>query len=421
MKAQEIGERLHKERSDQAALFEAHRAEDGSLDMPAEKVAEARKRNEAITDLAKQYEEALDLENIDSANRSALENGQKPRAAKAPAFEAVEQLGRGVWSGKSIGEMFVESPEFAASHGLTRGESGPSLMIDIEKTWGKVAAANGIQAAVFDTATGYAPQSIRLPTPITPGFQTPRVASLLPQGRTSQPSIPYMEETTTTNAAAETAESGSKPEAAIAFTEKTSAVRKIAVSLPVTDEALEDIPFIESYLDTRLRTFVQLREDSQLLNGNGTAPNLRGILNTSGIQTQAKGADPTPDAVFKAMTKIRAVAFLEPTGAVFHPNDWQEVRLLRTADGIYIWGSPSEAGPERIWGLDVVQTTVEPENTGLVGAFRDGAQIFRRSDLSLQVGWVNDQFVKNQRTIIVEERLALVVFRPNAFCTVTGI
>ena len=61
------------------------------------------------------------------------------------------------------------------------------------------------------------------------------------------------------------------------------------------------------------------------------------------------------------------------------------------------------------------------ENTGLVGAFRAGAQIFRRTDLALSVGWVNEQFTHNQRTILVEERLALVVFRPTAFCMITGI
>jgi HK97 family phage major capsid protein len=233
-----------------------------------------------------------------------------------------------------------------------------------------------------------------------------------------------MEETTTTPAAAETAESGSKPEAAIVFTEKTSAVRKIAVNLPITDESLEDVPFIESYLDTRLRMFVRQREDQQLLVGNGTPPNLRGIINTSGIQTQAKGGDPTPDAVYKAMTKVRAVGFLEPTGAVFHPNDWQDIRLLRTADGIYIWGNPSEAGPERLWGLPVRVTSAMTQNTGLTGAFRPFAQVFRKPGAGITVAVSTEHasyFIENKVAILAEERLLLAVYRPAAFCTVTGI
>ena len=413
---QQIGEELHRLRTEQDQFFASKRSEDGSLNMSAEDVDAARKRNEDITSKAKAYEEALAVEQMASENADALKKGSQPRRLTQPVIDDI--VLDEARPSKSLGELFVESAAFT---GYVKGmKEGPVAEIDLQEHFGKAAAARGIKA-LFDTATGWPTQAIRLPDPIVPGFEVASVADLMPQGRTSQNAVPYMEETTTTNAAAETAEGLAKPESALALEEKSSPVRKVATHLPVTDEAFDDVPMLESYINTRLRTFVQLRENQQLLTGNGTAPNLRGLLNVAGIQTQAKGADPTPDAVYKAMTKIRTVAFLEPTAGIFHPNDWQDIRLLRTADGIYIWGNPSEAGPERIWGLQVVQTSHETENTGLVGAFRAGAQIFRRSEIALQVGWVNDQFVKNQKTILAEERLALVVFRPTAFCKVTGI
>ncbi|MBA2559204.1 MAG: phage major capsid protein, partial [Propionibacteriales bacterium] len=106
---------------------------------------------------------------------------------------------------------------------------------------------------------------------------------------------------------------------------------------------------------------------------------------------------------------------------VLHPNNWQTIRLMTTADGIYLFGPPSQTGASTLWGLNTVVTTAMTANTALVGAFRAGAEVFRRTDMSLQVGWINDQFVKNQRTIVVEERLALVCFRPSAFTKVTGL
>lgn len=413
--AQQLGDELRKLRVDQDATFAAYKSADGALDMPAEKVSEVRERNEAITKAAKSYEDQLEVEGWAASNADALKsvgNRGKTRQADPGADDGARP------AAKTLGEMFVESDAFRAwKPGM---KSSDVFELDLEATYGKAVAAKGIKA-LFDSATGWAPMAVRLPDAVIPGFETVSVASLMPEGRTSSNAIPYMLETTATSGAVEVLEGVAKGESALALTEQTSAVRKIATWLPVTDEALEDVPMVESYIDTRLRQFVQIRENLQLLRGDGIAPNLRGILATVGIQTQAKGADPTPDAVYKAMTKIRVNSFFEPTAGVFHPNDWQDVRLLRTVDGVYIWGSPADAGPERIWGLQVLQTSQMLENTGLVGAFRGGAQIFRRSDLALSVGWINAQFTSNQRTILVEERLALVVFRPSCFATITGI
>lgn len=411
-------ENLLKVQKDLGAIFAAK----PDLDFTSEEVESIQAKNAEAKDLAIEVERLVDLESIRTAVTDEVDG--KGKAVRSPIFPSAEQMDEEereerTQSKATLGEIFVKSKAFTEYN--KAGQEGPSLEINLVETFGKARARYGLKAT-FDTATGYPLQAIRLPDPITPMEQAVTVSDLFPQGRTSTNSIVYMEETTTTNAAAETAEGAAKPEATLAFTEKNSPVRKIAVFLPVTDESMEDAPAMTDYLNNRLRTFVQQREDQQLLTGNGTAPNLRGILNVAGIQTQAKGADPVPDAIYKAIIKISVLGFMDASGVVMHPNDWQDVRLLRTVDGIYIWGNPADPGPDRIWGLPVVKTTAITENTALVGAFRDGAQIFRRSDIAVQVSNShNDFFQKNLLAIRAEERLALVPFRPKAFCTVTGI
>ncbi|MEZ5790499.1 MAG: phage major capsid protein [Nitratireductor sp.] len=204
-------------------------------------------------------------------------------------------------------------------------------------------------------------------------------------GRTGSDTIVYMEETTRTHAAAEKAEGAILAESTFVLTEKTSPIRKITDSIPVTDEQIEDVAQVQSYLNGRLLYGIRQRLDSQCLVGDASGANLRGLKNVVGIQTQAKGADPVPDAFFKAMTKVRVTGRAMPTHHVMHPTDWQGVRLLRTADGVYIWGNPSEAGPERMWGLPVVQCEADSAGTGYVGSFMPAwVSLFERRGVDVQ-------------------------------------
>src|SRR3546814_20759384 len=104
-----------------------------------------------------------------------------------------------------------------------------------------------------------------------------------------------------------------------------------------------------------------------------------------------------------------------------HPLDWEGVRLLRTADGIYVFGSPSEAGPDRLWGLPVAQNSADDQGTGYTGSFQQAwISLVERRGIDVQIGYVNDQFKKGQRTVRGDVRVALVVFRPPAFCAGPG-
>jgi HK97 family phage major capsid protein len=359
------------------------------------KAAHIKNLNDELSDLSKQRDELDAVALAARESRKAAERGE-------PQDEPGDDQPSGRKGRKSIGEVFTE----AKAHQVKQREIE---LPDVElKT-------------LLETATGWTPETTRGPRVIFDEQRPIQVVDLIPQTRTGETAVTYMEETTFTNAAAETAEGAAKPEAALALTERSSTVRKIAVWIPVTDEQLEDVPRIQDYLDNRLPFMVRQRLDQQIVSGNGTAPNLRGILNVVGIQTQAKGTDPTPDAVYKAMTKIEVVGQAVPNLAIFHPNDWQDVRLLRTADGIYIWGNPADAGPERIWGLRVVKVQAATENTAIV-LDTTFTELAVKKGMTVETSNSHGTFfVENKQAIRAEVRVAFVLYRPTAACSVTGI
>jgi HK97 family phage major capsid protein len=164
------------------------------------------------------------------------------------------------------------------------------------------------------------------------------------------------------------------------------------------------------------------RLDGQIINGNGTAPNLRGFLNVVGIQTQAKGADPVPDAIRKAMDLIRLNGRAEPSHVLMHTSDIQDLQLLRTADGLYIWGHPAVAGPQGVWGVPIVRCDSLTAGTALVGDFTNFSFLAVRQGVEVEVTNAHSTFfIEGKQAIRATVRVALAPLRPLALCTITGI
>jgi len=365
----------------------------------AEKVATIRKMNSELELEAKEIES---LEGVELASKAS--NDRQAALEKARGIAHPEPGEKKEVVFQTFGEAFLKSAAY-----LKKGSDA--------------VLPEGVNIkTLFETAAGWAPESLRTGRLVEKAVRPIQIIDLIPGSSTAQAAIVYMEETTFTNNAAETAEGGSYPENAFALEEKSSPVKKVAVFIPVTDEQLEDVAQVSSYLDNRLRFSLLQRLDNQILNGDGVGANLTGILNTAGIQTQAKGTDPVPDAIYKGMTKVRVTGRALPSGIIMHPNDWQDIRLLRTADGIYIWGNPSEAGPERMWGLPVAQSDALAEGTGLVGDFRTFIELVERRGIQVKVSDSHsDFFIKGKQAVRADLRVALPVYRPAAFATVTGI
>src|SRR5690606_27655238 len=221
----------------------------------AEAVEKVRERNREIEALYDECKKLAEIEEI--ANRVAGEV-DLPAGRRMVHPEAQAP--------KTLGEMIVNSAAFQQYRQTRNPTAGEIRDFGLSE----------IKNALFETGAGWAPETTRIGVVVEAPTRPLQVIDIIPSGRTSQAAVVYMEETTRTHAAAEVAEGGLYPESEFVLTEKSSPVRKIGDSIPVTDEQLDDVEGVQSYLTARLMFGLRQRFDAQILAGNGTAPNLRG-------------------------------------------------------------------------------------------------------------------------------------------------
>lgn len=243
------------------------------------------------------------------------------------------------------------------------------------------------------------------------------VRDLLAPGTTSSSSIEYVQETGFTNNAGMTAEGATKPESSLKFDLKNAPVRKIAHWMLASSEILADAPGLQSMIDYRLRYGLEYKEEGQLLNGDGTGQNLLGLIPQATAYTAAfTPASATAIDTMRLAALQAALAEYPATGHVMNPIDWARIELTKDAEGRYIIGNPQGTTAPTLWGLPVVATQAMTVDKFLTGAFRGAAQVFDRMLATVLVSTEDsDNFRKNLVTILAEERLALAVYRPEAF------
>jgi HK97 family phage major capsid protein len=267
--------------------------------------------------------------------------------------------------------------------------------------------------------------------PVTPGVLKPQEVAPLPRlvqrlfvrdlldvGQTNQPSISYMRETGFTNNAAVVSEGDVKPTSTITYDEVMTPVRTIAHLFKASKQILDDLPRLRSDVDREMRYGVKYAEEQELLFGDGTGIHLNGIVTQASAYHHAFVAPNHTiiDDIRLAMLQSQ-LARLPATGIVLHFTDWARVELTKDSTGQYLWANPLRIGIQTLWGLPVVQTEISAmQGKLLVGAFRDGATIYDREEVNVEIATQNnDDFERNLLTIRCEERLALAVFRPTAF------
>ena len=375
----------------------------------------------AINGLNTELAELVDEANNDKAKA-------KNEKAMEEAVYAAEQADN---APKTIGESFVNTDAYKGYQ--EAGVKGLDSTVKFSPMGYKATLGAGL-------SQNFPPEVLRQPGILESALRDPdAIIGLFDQIETDQNSFAYMEETTFTNAAAEQAEEATTAEATLDFTEKTASIRKIGVFLPVTEELLADVNGIQGYVNSRLGTMMKLRLDGQIMDGDGSAPNLDGLLNTSGINSFAYGSYSGElgrlGQIYQAITEIRKDAFVEPDAIIMHPSDWYDIVTsvtdqagttsagLASKNPLFVvsGGFGADVTP-RIWGLPVVASSAVNAGTQMVGKFGGGeaAHLVMRQGIDLAVSDSHsDFFLKGKLAIRATMRVGLVVYRPTAFCKLT--
>jgi hypothetical protein len=242
---------------------------------------------------------------------------------------------------------------------------------------------------------------------------------LMPSGSMTGSNIPYTQEGGAFTAAAETAEGAAKPEAEITFTDAEAIARVIAAWMKIQKAALSDVPALRTIIDQRLRYLVLRRLEAQIINGNGTAPNLRGLLNTSGIGTVPFDADELiADQILTGITTVLLADALADV-VILHPLDWMEVLKAKAGDGHYYGGGPFSTTPQVIWGVNLLASQAVPQGHALTADLSIATTLFVREGIQVLFSDSDGtDFRENRVTLLGEGRFALPVWRPSAIVDV---
>lgn len=261
-----------------------------------------------------------------------------------------------------------------------------------------------------------------VPGIVGPGERQLTIRDLLPTAQTSEALVRFSRELSVTdNAQTQEAQGDTKGESDFTFEAATEDVVTVAHFVRVSQQLLNDVTALESYISSRMRFLLNQEEEDQLLTGSGSgAP-----VELNGIKPQATAFDTTLDDDVTALNRmdvLRAailqvsLAHYPATGIILHPTDWFLIETSKDADNRYQFASPQNMATPRMWGLPVTATTAQTSDEFTVGAFQLGAQIWDRMNAAVELSTEDaDNFVRNMVTIRAERREALTVYRPESF------
>jgi len=227
----------------------------------------------------------------------------------------------------------------------------------------------------------------------------------------------------------QTAANGYKPESGFGWDVGSGTVETIAHWIPITRQAAADAPQVVTFLRAFLLSGLRSAIDEQIANGDGNAPNFRGLLNTvnpyPGMLSVSVAGGNRFNAILAAMAAIRSARPGEfmPDTLVINSQDFYGTEFLGALDANQNWqfGGPMMSPANmRPWGLRTVVTDEIPAGTQLLGDFRYALIADRQSAQIFFADQHKDFFVRNLLVFLAEQRLGFAVLAEQAFAQITA-
>ena len=245
------------------------------------------------------------------------------------------------------------------------------------------------------------------------------IRSLLPLGSTDAQTIRFPKETAYSDGAAATAEAAAFGQSDFDLAASTVNVEKIGTYMRITGEMLDDIKQLTSYLSARVPEKVLSVEDNEILNGDGSSPNLDGLFTdgaafAAGDFALAIESANEFDVLTVALNQL-ALSNYQADTILLNPTDLHKMILLKSTANEYLRNQIFSGLQPTINGIPVTVNTAVTAGKFLVGNLRQSSQLWIRENLAVEFSREDsDNFQKNFVTVRAMERVALTNYLPNA-------
>ena len=264
------------------------------------------------------------------------------------------------------------------------------------------------------TSTGNTVFPDQRPGVIPGSFQPLSVRQILRTIPVTSNMVNSLREASFTNSAAEVSQGAAKNESDATFEQYNVPITTVAHWLKISNQLLADAPAVVAYIETRLRDGLAQRVEAQLINGNGTSPNLSGFTDSGNFTAYTATSD---DLLVDAINRIKYTMWASgnmPDTVIVNPADWGAMERTREGSnsGTYLYGTPGMNAGMNPFGLNVVLSHYLAAGKVIVGRMSDAAVLYARSGAVVEMGYVGNDFTNNLITIRAEERLGLGCDRP---------